>query len=317
MQLDAARELKAQLWHETVEAAAVPRPALPCFVGVSVLGPGRYGLAVRHEDASAAAVAALALELAGDEADVREVGPVRALSLPAPDDVDPWLPTELRRRARPLRPGLSIAHPDVTAGTLGAFVRLADADGLFALSNNHVLADSDRGRVGDPVLQPGPADGGRDDDRVGQLARAVRLLPEAANTVDAAVALLDDPSVQAEYPSGRIDQWMDADDDVAVEKVGRTTGVTRGHVTAIELDDLTVEYPIGPVTFDGQLEVTGDSGAFSAGGDSGSLVYQPATGMAVGLLFAGSQRGGPAGTGLTYCNPIGAVLQALQATLLP
>jgi len=37
---------------------------------------------------------------------------------------------------------------------------------------------------------------------------------------------------------------------------------------------------------------------------------------AVGLLFAGSERGGPAGTGLTFCNPVDAVLEALGARLL-
>ncbi len=54
---------------------------------------------------------------------------------------------------------------------------------------------------------------------------------------------------------------------------------------------------------------------FSRGGDSGSLVYR-ADGVALGLLFAGSETGGENGNGLTYLNPIDAVLDALGARLV-
>ncbi len=50
--------------------------------------------------------------------------------------------------------------------------------------------------------------------------------------------------------------------------------------------------------------------ALLARGDSGSLVYRE-DGVALGLLFAGSETGGANGTGLTYCNPIGTVLERL------
>jgi hypothetical protein len=73
-----------------------------------------------------------------------------------------------------------------------------------------------------------------------------------------------------------------------------------------------VRYPVGLVRFDDQIEVTGvGPGPFSAGGDSGSVVYDRDTNAAVGLLFAGSERGGPGGQGLTYCNPVGVVLDEL------
>ena len=80
------------------------------------------------------------------------------------------------RRVRPLRPGVSIAHVDVTAGTLGAFVVV---DGrTHVLSNYHVLVGSPAASVGDALLQPGPADGGRmPQDRVGALAAFVALEP--------------------------------------------------------------------------------------------------------------------------------------------
>lgn len=212
---------------------------------------------------------------------------------------------------------MSIAHRDVTAGTLGAFVHVDGA--LHVLSNYHVLVGSPSASVGDPVLQPGPADGGQDpQDRVGALAGFVALRRGAVARVDAAVALLEDPSVELDYPEvGPITTTAEALGDEEVLKVGRTTGLTRGRVTAIELDDVVVGYgeELGELRFDDQIEVesTG-TGSFSRGGDSGSLVYRT-DGTALGLLFAGSETGGDNGTGLTYINPIDTVLRELRATL--
>lgn len=329
MHIDNARELKARLQARSVRTSALAAPSGVASVGISVVGRGadgpRYGLAVRYSGTRGDALLGQARELAstaaGPEVDIRDVGRVRALS--APTEGRLWAPESLQRRVRPLHPGLSTAQRDVTAGTLGGFVTVTGSDGLFVLSNNHVLADSDQAALDDPVLQPGPADGGRAGDRVGRLARAVPLDAGGGNAVDAALALLEDVAGPEDtgrfdptYPAGRLVGWAEADDEVAVEKVGRTTGFTRGRISAIELDDVAVEYPVGVVSFDGQIEVTGDSSAFSAGGDSGSLVYRPDTREAVGLLFAGSERGGENGTGLTFCNPIGLVLSALGATLV-
>ena len=72
---------------------------------------------------------------------------------------------------------------------------------------------------------------------------------------------------------------------------------------------------LGELSFDDQIEVEGvGDDQFSRGGDSGSLVYRE-DGVALGLLFAGSETGGENGSGLTYLNPIDAVLDALGATL--
>ena len=51
------------------------------------------------------------------------------------------------------------------------------------------------------------------------------------------------------------------------------------------------------------------------GGDSGSLIVDREM-RAVALLFAGGETGGTNGLGLTFANPIGAVLSALKAALL-
>lgn len=72
-------------------------------------------------------------------------------------------------RFRPAPGGVSIGHSSVTAGTLGSLVRKNGR--LHVLSNNHVLANSNDATVGDPILQPGTADGGRNpDDLIARLA---------------------------------------------------------------------------------------------------------------------------------------------------
>lgn len=318
MHLGNAREIKAELRLEANrlrrERPAARLPGERVAVGVCVTGNGTYGVAVRELGRSdlSRAVADRGTELAGDECDVRDVGVVRALQ---------WEPADLQERVRPLRPGLSVAHVDVTAGTLGAFVAPVDGDGtaVHVLSNNHVLADSDQGATGDVVMQPGPADDGSESaDRIGTLAQAVQLDLSGPNVVDAATAVLDEGiDVDTAYPAGMLTGWADVRDDISVEKAGRTTGLTRGRVSAIELDDVSVEYPVGVVDFENQIEIEGSAGvSFSAGGDSGSVVYRAETLEAVGLLFAGSETGGDGGLGLTYCNPVGVVLNQLGMRML-
>ncbi|MGB7342311.1 MAG: hypothetical protein WBC91_25660 [Phototrophicaceae bacterium] len=89
-------------------------------------------------------------ELNGIKTDVMEVGLFRA-----------QMNTTSQDRWRPTIPaGISIAHYMVTAGTIGAIVY--DAGGVaYILSNNHVLANSNDALISDPILQPGPADGGQ------------------------------------------------------------------------------------------------------------------------------------------------------------
>ncbi len=104
-------------------------------------------------------------------------------------------------------------------------------------------------------------------------------------------------------------------DGVKVSKVGRTTGVTHGLVTAFEVDNVIVEYDMGLLRFDNQIEIEGaGSDPFSRGGDSGSAIID--TDMAaVALLFAGGEIGGSNGQGLTYANPLQEVLDALGVDL--
>ena len=59
---------------------------------------------------------------------------------------------------RPTSCGVSVGHPNITAGTLGCLVEKDSRH--YILSNNHVLADSHNATVGDQIIQQGAADGG-------------------------------------------------------------------------------------------------------------------------------------------------------------
>ena len=51
-----------------------------------------------------------------------------------------------------MRSGVDLAHYQVTGGTLGDY----RADWGLGTSNNHVLANSNAGQIGDPIMQPSP-----------------------------------------------------------------------------------------------------------------------------------------------------------------
>ena len=311
MHPDAARDLKARILERlpsAVEARSAPDgrdvPWPRVAVGLSATGNGARVAVRLRRDGDRALLPDLG-RAAEAQVDVRVIGPVRALVSPG----------ELQRRVRPLRPGISVAHGSVAAGTLGGFVRTAS--GLAILSNNHVLAWSNSAAVGDAVLAPGPADGGTTADRVATLAVFERMVTGRPNLVDAAVATVDqgvdaDPGDLPGGPLlGSAPPGLDLDPEEAVEKVGRTTGHTAGRITAVEVDGVAVGYGEAVHRFDDQIEIEGRSGAFSAGGDSGSVIWRSRDRAPVALLFAGSETGGGAGTGVTYANPLSTVLRTL------
>jgi hypothetical protein len=86
--------------------------------------------------------------------DVQETGVIRALQSHA-------------HRWRPAPGAVSIGHIDITAGTLGCLVTRNDQ--LFILSNNHVLANTNAAKRGDPIIQPGRYDGGTSSDQIATL----------------------------------------------------------------------------------------------------------------------------------------------------
>jgi hypothetical protein len=254
------------------------------------------------------------------EVDMRFVGRIdKRVKKPA---ALPWY----RRNARPLVIGASVGHVKVTAGTLGCFVKRASA--MYLLSNNHVLANEDRAKAGDWIIQRARFDGGRHPaDDVGRLKYWIRLKKNGTNFVDAALGAIEqgiayDASVLTGLVNGKDRQLAGIgpefiDEGDVVYKVGRTTGATKGRVTAFDLDNVVINYDIGNLRFDGQIEIEGTGqGPFSDGGDSGSLIVNAGM-QAIALLFAGSDSGGRNNMGLTYANPIHRVLNDLKASLLP
>ncbi len=326
MQLASVRELKYELYQPlTSQGGLQPQRAPSVSVpaertsdasrvqpGIALgIAPGTragdYRLAVRvqHRDLIAGSKLAGIERAARNEVDIQYIGELTKQSAPPPSP----------HQRRPVAPGVSIGHYDITAGTLGAFVRLPGEDRPRLLSNNHVLADENRGAPGDEILQPGVLDGGRSGtDRVAALERFVAIDASQLNLVDAALALLDDsvefdPEVEGIATSGDLASLEQVE---RVRKRGRTTGLTRGVVTAIEVDNAVVRFSTGVMRFDNQIEISGtDSELFSKGGDSGSLIVDESTGDAVGLLFAGSDQGGPQGAGVTYANPLAVVFEQL------
>src|SRR5438132_1513263 len=261
--------------------------------------------------------------LGGVRTDVVETGRFRALPATQTTNMD------RTKRIRPAPGGVSVGHFQVTAGTLGVLARRSGR--AVILSNNHVLANQNAARVGDPILQPGPAAGGRLQDtiarlvdfvpiqfherRLGPLGRllaalfalvglSVKRLPTGqANLVDAAVAEPIDagPVARVILGIGRVTRTRDAERGMRLRKSGRTSGITEGRVTAL---DATDEGDYGGQTAGFRQQVVSD--LLSKGGDSAALVVDE-SGHAGGLLFAG-------GATTTLINPIAAIAHFLDVT---
>jgi hypothetical protein len=204
---------------------------------------------------------------------------------------------------RPARIGVSTGHPNITAGTIGC--RVVKDGNVYALSNNHVYANENKALKGDNVLQPGPYDGGQNPrDAIGTLAefQSIVFSQSASNTIDAAIALCTTATLDNRTPDGSYGKpsptTAAASVGLNVKKHGRTTGLTHGQVYAINAT-VNVGYSTGTARFVNQIVIT--PGAFSAGGDSGSLIVTESGNQPVGLLFAGSSS-------YTIANPIDAVL---------
>ena len=191
------------------------------------------------------------------------------------------------------------------------------------------LANVNRGKIGDTILQPGKADHGASPaDVVAHLKKSSRIYyaPGRRNLVDAALAQVAagiDTKADAVIRGIGSITGIDATDleellGQTVRKVGRTTGLTTGVVTAVELKRFPVAMEPGRLAcFDDQIEIQAadNTGPFSLGGDSGSLIITSAN-EACALLFAGINKGGRHGQGRTYANPIATVLARMECRLI-
>jgi hypothetical protein len=284
-------------------------PSETIGLGVALADKGECKLAVRYPwlDRSRAPHLDELTALAQGEIDVEWTGPIVAQGFPVPGP---------RQRTRPLTVGLSVGHKDVTAGTICAFVRRGGGAPEL-LSCNHVLADCDRASANDPILQPGVADGGTPADTIGRLAGAIPLDRAGVNAVDCAVASLAtgvdaDPTTLAGYGglAGLVDRGWYGPQAVGepVAKIGRTTGATEGLVTVISFAQFVNYRGFGRCWFDELIEVRGETGLFSDGGDSGSLVFGRADRRGLGMVIAGTDT-------RSYVTRLDTVLSRLGAEL--
>lgn len=256
-------------------------------------------------------------KIEGIDTDVIEIGKIKLLA------------SDRTVQIRPVRPGVSIGHYRVTAGTFGAVVRDRATGKMLILSNNHILANGTTGfdgraTKGDPIFQPGPYDGGGERDRIASLYRWVGVFryeeeamhcPVAQAAAVGASALLSilrpdyrlklfksfaaenlvDCAVALPDKPGLIDQ--------AIMDIGAVRGTGEVKVgDMVKKSGRTTGLTTGKVIAIGaSLKVTmeNDNEAWfgdqvvtdmrSGPGDSGSLVVSEDH-QAVGLLFAGSEQ---------------------------
>ena len=223
----------------------------------------------------------------------------------------------------------NVTAADCATGTIGA--RVIDGSGnVYALSNNHVYALTNRAPLGSLVAQPGLVDDGCvtpeiDDDAtlsdvIGPLAAFQTIAfchghKCPANTIDAAIASsttdeLGDGTPAGGYGSPAKGSGVSASVGQSVEKYGRTTALTTGTVTGINASVL-VSYGSGQTALFVHQIVFENSGLPVIGaGDSGSLLVTTDSHSAVGLLFAGNASGS-----MAIGNPIGAVLTRFGVTI--
>jgi hypothetical protein len=206
-------------------------------------------------------------------------------------------------KRRPCPGGYSVAHPRFTAGTLGGVARVG-SDWGYILSNNHVLASSNSGAVGDPIYQPGVYDGGGPADTIGLLHRWVPVdVSGGNNEVDCAFArVLEPPDQNATRHVegiGMPGAVADARVGQPVRKAGRTTEVTTGTIVS-DNATLRLVYAGGQAIFVNQLQYS----YMAREGDSGALVWDQSSLTVVGLHFAGSNIA-------SYGNKIRRVLELL------
>lgn len=249
-----------------------------------------------------------------------------------------------KSKNRPAPGGVSLGHPQVTAGTLGMWLHKNGKPVI--LSNNHVIANSNNASIGDNIYQPGDADGGSFSDTIAKLLQFKPIDWNGNNLIDAAIAEVDETAgggsscFIANFFASILNFFsnifqrntqlvpmlkQDVSDivdysiyeyalspstvvepslNMRIKKSGRTTGITTGTIIAIDAV-VDVGYGNGKVArFVDQILTTN----ISAGGDSGSVVTTENEQGLVGLLFAGS-------TQVTVLNKISHVLDEFGLTI--
>ncbi|KEI00036.1 serine protease (plasmid) [Clostridium botulinum] len=225
-------------------------------------------------------------------------------------DAGYFKPHSLTQKVRPVICGYSIGpQPIFGVGTLGCLV--TDGFSRFILSNNHVLANFNSLAINTPILQPGVKDGGKAEaDVVANLTKFIPLRPVTTfrrpdNYADCAIARLTDKSIAspeialAGNPKGvkppKLNEY--------VKKVGKTSELTEGRITAINTT-YTADYGTKDVLFKNQIVTT----FLSQQGDSGAVLLD-VDNYVLGLIIGGTNT-------FTISNNISDVLRLLSIGII-
>jgi hypothetical protein len=224
----------------------------------------------------------------------------------------------------------------VDSGTLSCLVRNS-AGNVFGLSNNHVSGSCSFAEVGLPIVAPGLNDvaaNGLAPFTLGLHSTALPMITgsptvvSVSNNTDAALFEISDTSLVSSFQGSAYDTPATVSPlapGQAVEKVGRTTGHTRGRVDSQIYGSFPVHYEAvrygfrGSIYFDNVFCISGIGDTFSDNGDSGSLITTvdaAGTRHAVGIVFAGMNDAKAPGGKLTLALDISPILQALGVSLI-
>lgn len=197
---------------------------------------------------------------------------------------------------------------ECASGTLGCVVVKGGVD--YFLSNNHVFARQNDASIGERIDAPGRYDAHpvcAQTPQCATLSQFQNVSFSNNNTVDCAIAR---PVSGLNYTAAEAGGYTPVSTTaapsvgLAVKKTGRTSRLTHGTIEAINVT-IQVQYSNGIATFVNQIQTPGN---FIRSGDSGSLMVTETGNNPVGLCFAG-------GSGASFANPIGSVLQALGVTV--
>ena len=222
------------------------------------------------------------------------------------------------RHPRPVPIGISTGNiNDCGSGTIG--VRVRGGDFVYALSCNHVWGRLNAAQVGENIVQPGSGDVSCAKNTTDIFAQIAGLEPiihlsTASNVMDVTMVSTTVANLSNSTP---IDGYgipsstaIDPAVGLGVQKYGRTTGLTKGKISAINVT-MGINYGYGTARFVGQIAVepANKNGTFVDGGDSGSLVVSnDANANPVGIVFAKSGS-------ITYVNPIKPILARFNVTV--
>jgi hypothetical protein len=198
---------------------------------------------------------------------------------------------------------------ECASGTLGCVVVKGGVD--YFLSNNHVFARENAASNGERIDAPGRYDGKpicAQTPQCATLSDFQTISFSGNNTIDAAIARPISGLAYTQVEAGGYDPSstvVTGTVGMAVKKTGRTSNLTHGNIQAVNVT-VRVQYGSGAIaTFVNQYQMGGN---FIRSGDSGSLMVTETGANPVGLCFAG-------GSGASFANPIGPVLQKFAATV--